>query len=245
MDLLKQLLEIHSPSEKEDAMRNFIIEFCAALGLEPVTDPFGNVFVTAGTAESYPCIAAHMDEVHTHRSCDWALRYQDDTLAAFSSNGCPCGIGADDKNGIWVALKMLRKGFPMKAAFFVGEEIGCIGSSDADLEFFKDCRFIVECDRRNAHDFIHNANGVALCSDEFMADANLEKFGYVPCGGFSTDVYKLTLRGVGISCCNLSCGYYNPHRPDEYTVFSELKNCLRFVEYIFDHCTKVYPHWAF
>ena len=208
-------------------------------------DENGNIFVTSGESDSYPCVVAHMDEKHDSRPEDWMLCCQSDRLFAVSfENGVLCGIGADDKNGIWVALKMLEKRIPMKAAFFVQEEIGCVGSSYANLEFFKDCRFIVECDRRDAHDFINNASGIEICSAEFVKDANLDKFGYEEARGYSTDVRTLVQRGVGISCCNLSCGYYNPHYSNEYTVFHELVNCLHFVEYIFENCTKVYPHEA-
>lgn len=246
MKLLKTLLEIHSPSGNEMDMQDFIMEFCTNLGLKPKMDEYGNIFVTSGMADSYPCVVAHMDEVHESRPEDWTLVAHEGTLFAVSfENGTMCGIGADDKNGIWVALKMLEKRSPMKAAFFVAEENGCIGSSNADLEFFKDCRFIVECDRRNAHDFISCASGVQICSAEFIADANPAQFGYTEARGYSTDVLALTRHEVGISCCNLSCGYYHPHCDNEFTVFTELENCLHFVEFIFENCTKVYLHEAF
>ena len=246
MELLKSLLEIHSPTGKETKMRNFIMEFCANLGLQAQKDNYGNVFVTSGVADSYPCIAAHMDEVHEYRPKDWTLQYKSGSLYACSSENesLQYGIGADDKNGIWAALKMLEKRIPMKAAFFVREEDGGVGAAHADLAFFDDCRFIVECDRRNACNFIKNASGLEICSAEFIKDANLDKFGYEEASGALTDVLVLAQKGVGISCCNLSCGYYNPHKTTEFTIFDELENCLHFVEYIFENCTKVYFHDA-
>ena len=45
-----------------------------------------------------------------------------------------------------------------------------------------------------------------------------------------------------ISCLNLSCGYYNAHTDSEYTVLSELENCLNFVMEICETVTDVYPH---
>jgi hypothetical protein len=35
------------------------------------------------------------------------------------------GLGADDKNGIWIALQCLKKYDTVKVAFFVSEEVGC------------------------------------------------------------------------------------------------------------------------
>ena len=46
------------------------------------------------------------------------------------------GIGADDKNGIWICLKCLEDFKAVKCAFFVQEEVGRIGSSHADMTFF-------------------------------------------------------------------------------------------------------------
>ena len=56
MDLLKTLLKIHSPSGEEDEMQNFILEFCTHWGLKHKKDIHGNIFVTSGVVDSYPCI---------------------------------------------------------------------------------------------------------------------------------------------------------------------------------------------
>ena len=42
----------------------------------------------------------------------------------------------------------------MKVAFFVSEEIGCVGSRNADMGFFEDARFVIEPDRRGYEDLI-------------------------------------------------------------------------------------------
>ena len=40
----------------------------------------------------------------------------------------------------------------------------------------------------------------------------------------------------------MSCGYYQPHTDQEYTVKADLLNCLALVEHIIENCTDVYPH---
>jgi hypothetical protein len=57
-----------------------------------------------------------------------------------------------------------------------------------------------------------------------------------------TDVETLADNGLGLSCINFSCGYYNPHTDNEYTEIDELWNCLGFAFDIISNCTKVYPH---
>ena len=47
---------------------------------------------------------------------------------------------------------------------------------------------------------------------------------------WKTDAVALKMRGLKISVCNVSCGYYNAHKDNEYTQFSELQNCLSFVK---------------
>ena len=44
--------------------------------------------------------------------------------------------------------------------------------------------------------------------------------------GMMTDVLELKERGLGVSCINLSCGYYEPHSDEEFTVKKDLLNCL-------------------
>ena len=41
---------------------------------------------------------------------------------------------------------------------------------------------------------------------------------------------------------NISCGYYQPHTDQEFTIKSELQNCLAFVCHIIEKCQKKYPH---
>ncbi|MFR9585370.1 MAG: hypothetical protein SNI20_04510 [Rikenellaceae bacterium] len=81
-----------------------------------------------------------------------------------------------------------------------------------------------------------------LCSDEFVRDTDFKRFGYQEREGFITDVGELKGRGLAISCINLSCGYYEPHTDNEFTVKADLLNCLSFVQHIIETCTKVYTH---
>lgn len=236
MKELITLYQIHSPSRKEDNMVNYLVKRLCDIGLIVHADEHQNIYGVLGEADTYPCIVAHMDEVHTKKPDDYEILQFKGNLFGFSNSEKDfVGIGADDKNGIWVALKVAehfaKKKKPMKVAFFVGEEVGCIGSSRADLTFFDDCRFILQCDRRGGHDFINKANAVDLNSKEFrkVAGEIYKKFGYSDACGTTTDVYELKLRGLGISVANISCGYYNPHTAREMTCISELRNCLKMV----------------
>lgn len=241
-DLLKSLYCIHSKSMNEKKMRKFIMNWVRTNvpDAKVEKDSQGNVLVTRGIAESYPCICSHMDQVQDYHSKDFKVCETDEILFGYSPKMRERqGLGADDKNGIWIALMCLAKYDVMKCAFFVGEEIGCVGSHAVNISFFDDCRFCVQCDRKGYKDLVTNIY-TTMCSDEFLDDSGYNEFGYEPHSGMMTDVATLRDRGVKCSCVNMSCGYYDPHTDDEYTIKADLLNCLAFVENIIEKCTKVY-----
>lgn len=246
-ELLFQLYAVHSPSGSEKKMRRFIKRYislyCGACKVEQ--DKSGNILVTKGVSDTYPCLASHIDQVQRNHSKDFRVFEHDDLVFAYSARSMAMqGLGADDKNGIFICLECLRKYEVLKVSFFVGEEVGCVGSRDVDLEFFKDCRFIVQPDRRGGSDLITSMYCGEVCSQEFIRAIGADKFGYREEEGSITDVGELVERGVGISCLNLSCGYYEAHTDREVTKLSELDNCLHFVEHIVETCTDVYPFTA-
>ena len=234
MDLLQQLYKISSKSGMEGQIKSFILENLRDVDLDVKTDDIGNMFITKGIAESYPCVAAHLDEIHSpcqrETLVDGGIIYTVDRL--WNRVGC----GADDKNGLWIVMNLLRTEQILKVALFVQEErdgelAGCRGAGACDLSFFRDVKFVVECDRKGASDVVCIGKGETyLCDPSFIPGYLLQKYHYeMVCGG-KTDVVELKIRGLGIPVCNISCGYYNAHKNSEYTKFSELQNCLEFVK---------------
>lgn len=243
VDLLKELYTIFSPSGDTKKMRRFLKRAVKARGGDVVQDAKGNLLVTKGKAETYPCLAAHIDQVrnHTHPK-DFQVLQVDNILMGWSTKlKQQCGLGADDKNGVFICLNALDKYDNIKIAFFVDEEIGCCGSSVVDMSFFDDCRFVIEPDRRDGYDFISCMSGVDVCSDDFIKASGFGDFGYKFDEGSVTDVLTLLERGLKISCLNLSCGYYHPHTDQEVTDIDELENCQNLVFHMIDTMTDVYP----
>lgn len=130
----------------------------------------------------------------------------------------------------------------LKAVFFVSEEVGGIGSSNCDINFFNNSKFVLQCDRQSNSDFITEIYGTTLCSRKFMFDVDCQSYGYKKGTGMFTDVYNLKSRGLNISVCNISCGYYNPHQSTEYTKLMDLHKCYAFVAHILRDCKEVYHH---
>ena len=57
-----------------------------------------------------------------------------------------------------------------------------------------------------------------------------------------TDVLVLKERGLNVSCINISCGYFNPHTDEEFTVKKDLLKWLRFIEHMIKDCNETYTH---
>lgn len=246
MELLTELYKTYSPSGKEKGMRKFLIrwikENCPTAHIQD--DELGNLYITKGRSETYPCLVAHMDQVQKIHSKDFEVLYAEGILFGYSrKNKRPEGLGADDKNGLWVCLRCLEKYDHIKLTFFVQEEIGCRGSQKAVMAFYDDCRFVLQIDRRGENDFITNIGGwTPLCSKEFVEAVQPALFGYKEENGMMTDVEALKENGLKVSAANISCGYYNPHTDTEFTLWAELNNCLSFVKHIIETCLDVYPH---
>lgn len=225
-DLLKSLYCVFSPSDEEKRMRRFIKKHIKNTVPSAIVtqDEYGNLFVTKGEAESYPCLCAHMDQVQHLQPKDFVCVESQGVIFGYSPKvRKQCGLGADDKNGIFIALQCLERYDVLKCAFFVGEEIGCVGSSAADISFFSDCRFCAQIDRRGNSDMVTSISYDSICSEDFIKDADCTSYGYVVSTGFMTDVEALRRNGVTVSCINMSCGYYEPHTDHEFTVIEDVQ----------------------
>jgi di/tripeptidase len=239
MQLLKSLYRINAKSGKEAAIKAFVLDYVARIdGVVVEEDDFGNLFFRKGAAAPSPCIVAHLDEVHDVEGR--VVVEEGDMLYATNSAGERVGLGADDKNGIWMALRLLEQKHSLRVALFVHEEklgdlAGCRGSRACDLARFDDATYLLQCDRKGASDVVTVGKGdVVLCREGFIPAELLAKYGYCTVPGGRTDVVALRERGLEKDCCNIGCGYYNAHRSDEYTLFSHLQNALAFVSEVVD-----------
>lgn len=231
--LLRQILEIESESGRCDDMQQFLWDFAEKSGWESRTDKLGNIYMTKGRSESYPCVVAHMDTVHEIIADGklMAAEVEPGIITGFNSKTKEqSGIGGDDKCGIYAALRAMIALKECKAAFFVDEEVGCHGSGAADIGFFSDCRFILQADRRGGSDWVTNISG-PLGSDAFQKAVKpfLKAYGYTPTSGAMSDVMALRDGMVGISCANMSAGYHNPHQTSEWISVPQLENCVSMI----------------
>ena len=246
--LLESILKIQSVSGHEEMMASFIINFARKFPSVSVsTSDVGNVFLVYKKAKVYPLLVAHTDTVHpiivpgivveqtplskvTIETYPFKIKRSKGVWSSLT------GIGGDDKCGIFILLSILRRlvevdGPPCKFFFPVGEENGFIGTRSAlstSNSWFSDVGYMIEPDRRGSSDII-NGKG-SWTSDSFLSASRLlfKQFNFHVVPGGITDITHLST-DLRISAFNVSCGYYNPHKEDEYIVEKELFHTLRFV----------------
>lgn len=241
LDFFKTLLSIPSKTYQEDLMVSFITDFLYSRGYEFYTDDLSNIYVTKGIVEYYPCFVSHLDTVHSMtpiRVVEKMLPNDNGemklALQGYSMfNDQHVGIGGDDKCGIYVCLKLLESLDNVKIAFFVSEEVGCIGSSEADNYFFSDVGYVVQFDAPSNYMVSEYCSGVQLfdrnsefftrmepvLSETFNPEFKLQKHPY-------TDVKALKELFPHINMINLSCGYHRYHTPNEYIIVEEVENAV-------------------
>jgi len=217
---LLKVLAIQTESYEDELMLNFILNELKSLSVTVKQDTYGNIYVTKGKADLYPCIVAHIDTVHPIIK-DLSLHRTGDTVFAFDiAKRQQTGIGGDDKVGVYMLLQALNDVSVLKAVFYRDEEIGTLGSKHSiehHKSWYDNCAYILQADRKGNSDLINVMNGTNVCSEEFFGDISkyTSKYGYKKARGVSTDALALARGGIGISCINISCGYYAPHTDEE------------------------------
>lgn len=236
LKLLKDTLSIQSHHSKDNDTKimNFIKAKVKELKCEYTEDSYGNIYVTKGKTNVYPCIVAHTDTVHKILH-DFKVYQHNDILFAFSSDTMQqTGIGGDDKVGVSIALNTLKDFNNLKVIFFRHEEIGCKGSTMATMTYFENCSFVLQADRRGNTDFIINASGTELSSKEFQETIKpiVEKHRYKYGSGMMTDVMRLKEKNLSVCAANISCGYYLPHTDNEVVSIEDVTDCYEMISEI-------------
>lgn len=180
-------------------------------GLEE--DEFGNLFIQIG--ESDVMFTSHLDTATSALSK--VKHVFDENIIKTDGKSI---LGADDKAGVTVMLYMIEKKVPGLYYFFLGEEVGCVGSKklaskheDSKIETINK---VISFDRRGTNSVITYQSSKRCCSDAF-GDALAAEFNKVE-STFKyekddTGVLTDSVQFIGIypECTNISVGYYSEH----------------------------------
>ena len=185
------------------------------------TDSFGNRFLKIGKNPT-TLFASHLDTAtqqltNVHHVINNGICTTDGTSI----------LGADDKAGVTIMLNMIEHNVPGIYYFFLGEEVGCLGSKDlakrvkeSNLENIKR---VISFDRRGTDSIITFQMSKRCCSDKF-ALALAKELNDKGATDYTNDIvfnYKDDNTGLYTDsaqfidlypeCTNISVGYKNEH----------------------------------
>lgn len=212
-------------------MVEWLLRYCAARGLSCQLDPSFNVYIAKGElarGEFCPCVSAHLDTVHEPHPIQ--VIQEGDRLMALDQDHRRCGLGGDDKAGVFICLALLARLPVLKAAFLVAEEIGCQGSRACDEDFFADVGYVMEFDSPGDDILTYTCDGTQLFPDEgefhdillpILKAHGVINWQHHP----YTDVSVLK-RKFNFPCLNLPAGYFWMHSHEEYVLVPAVANSL-------------------
>jgi tripeptide aminopeptidase len=242
LELLKNVLSVPTATYHEDRLVEFICDWLKEQNIPYVVDEMQNIYATKTSEEfkgkPFPCMVAHTDTVHKLNPIhirEEMLPNEEGieklSLRGYTEDGKYTGIGGDDKCGVFGAMISLRDLPHVKGAFFVSEETGCWGSRKADPNFFDDVAYAIQLDAPSNYMVTEVCSGIRLFErdSDFFRKVDEVLDTYMPTREYMvhpyTDVSQLKMK-FDFSCINISCGYYNYHRPSEYVVVEDLSNSI-------------------
>ena len=187
-------------------------------------------------------LVSHLDTVHKESVKDICVTADGNILMS------PQGIGGDDRCGCFALVKVHHAAQVKPWLLFTcDEEVGGIGA-----QAFADCfaqgrlpaeldslKCLVEIDRRGAND--------AVFYDCYNPDfeAYITGKGFKTAFGSFSDI-SVIAPALDVAAVNLSAGYYNAHRLNEYIVRSELEHTIeRVLEIVADSTSADFPRYEY
>ena len=238
-NFLRDILSTPSYFQQEAELKNLILsKYENQTHIDVKLDAKGNLYLTKGIADFYPCFVAHMDTVHQKETInirEEIIQQCDQEFTkwyAINNQGFKTGIGGDDKAGVFEALTVFNALDVCKVALFVEEERGCLGSKLLDKEFFKNVGYCIQFD--GPEDFMVTQ----VCVDQvlFKQDSDFGKIvtKIIPaiCGEKIryfvhpyTDIWQIKAL-TDLCCINVPAGYFNMHSTSEFVILEIVaKSC--------------------
>lgn len=179
-------------------------------------DNIGNYYYQIGQSETL--FTGHLDthsdkyEKVNHIINDYLISTDGTTI-----------LGGDNKLGITILISMIGDRIPGTYYFFVGEEVGCVGSrgiANFNPEFFKKFRRSVAFDRRGMGSIVVRQMGRMSCSNEFATslagELALSGIKWDSQSGFGYYTDTSIFMDIIPECTNISAGGFNEHHKNEW-----------------------------
>jgi len=230
MNIREKFLELTSRTYPHGTEKEVFPLLCDGLQ----EDAHGNLFIKIG--ESDAMFTAHLD---TATSANTEVKHVFEG-SLIKSDGTTI-LGADDKAGVTIMLYMIENQVPGLYYFFLGEEVGCVGSRKASADQ-KDNKIaginkVISFDRKGSNSVITFQSSARCCSDAFgtaLSKALNEADATFKYENDDTGVLTDSIQFVSIypECTNISVGYRYEH------TFSEQQD-IEHLQKLAEACVKV------
>ena len=231
-DLIK-LYNIHSVSGT-DGEREICDWLCKRLDELKVKYTRLNNNIYRFSQDSEVLLSAHLDQVQTNGRAEHFYLLDKRYIVGYNSKYQRTSLGADDKNGVWIILKLLEQGVDVDFIISSSEEIGCKGIAEVEphlkehLNYRKyDYRYCIVLDRRGQKEILNRGSTGKYCD---ALATNLKNFwdkGYSVGSGSVSDTATICKY---IESVNLSVAYESPHTANEKTDYQALVGVLKDVK---------------
>lgn len=178
-------------------------------------------------------LSAHMDQVKTNGAAKH-FYMKDGCIRGYLDNNQQTSLGADDKNGVWLILKMIEDKKPISFIISRGEECGGVGIKRLEIPEADICLVL---DRRGYKEILNKGGSTPYCSTLAQALCNFLGNDWRTGTGSFSDTQTICQKMESV---NMSVAYYRPHSAEEYTNWSELCDMRSQLCYIADSF-KHYP----
>lgn len=189
------------------------------------------------------CLTAHLDTVFSHDR-NKQIVIKGETITS------PDGLGADDRVGVYMILKLIKK-YKCNVLFLEDEECGHSGAVHfiagpyKDM-FMKQNNFCIDLDmagskiltfyettNKDFQDDVTNILDDYKVRDPKLGASDLIELtiGWEKDGRNGKQYYE----GTNVASFNIGVGYYKEHTLDEYVRFSEIKTAISDVERIINN----------
>lgn len=232
---MEQLLNLYGyesvhGTEDETAIADYICEEIVKAGGKYERE--GNTIYNFND-KTQPILSAHLDQVKTNGQAVHFAKGPDGIIKAWNSRWQRTSLGADDKNGVWIILQLLKKYPKLNFIISEGEEAGCIGISRLDntdilSENISDKQFCIVLDRRGNGDVLSGGAGGSYCKTLAQDICNyLEDDKLAVTTGSISDTRTICKYCESV---NMSVAYEAAHTANETTDFNRLQELLAYVD---------------
>jgi len=185
-----------------------------------------------------PILSAHLDQVKTNGKAVHFVLTPDKHIQGYNEDWERTSLGGDDKNGVWIILKMLEE-FNNDINFIIsaGEEVGCVGINKLDTDGVLEEKipqlntFCIVLDRRGDKDVLDSGSGDTYCKTLAQCICNFLSNDMSVTSGSVSDTRVICKYCESV---NMSVAYEAPHTANEHTDWVRLEQIKEYVKRLCD-----------